>query len=119
MITGISDRGVFTSLRERGAHVRTGDLRVRYLANVGSNSTPAVPQVAYSISRKVGNAVTRNRIRRRLRSLFTEYLGEHPEVLSAALVIVLPGARDRTYAELEEQVLKLFRKIENSTESAQ
>ena len=73
-------------------------------------------QVAYSISRKVGSAVVRNRIRRRLRALFTEHLGVDESLpLSAALVIVLPGARERTYAELQGQVLELMKKVEKST----
>ncbi len=77
-----------------------------------------MPQVAYSISRKVGNAVVRNRIRRRLRSLFGDYVAKHPEAFSAAVVTVLPGAARLTYAELSEQVLMLMKKIEKSTESA-
>ena len=90
---------------------------MRFLCE-GHGESSAVPQVAYAISRKVGNAVTRNRIRRRLRSLFAEVLAEQPEVLSAAVVVALPGAANCTYAELKEQVLKLIEKIEKSTESA-
>ena len=76
-------------------------------------------QVAYSISRKVGSAVVRNRIRRRLRSLLTEHLGvDGSPPLSAALVIVLPGARERTYAELQEQVLELMKKAEKSAKTS-
>lgn len=74
--------------------------------------------MAYSISRKVGNAVVRNRIRRRLRSLFDEVLAEQPETFSAAVVIVSPGAADLAYAELSEQVVVLMKKIEKSGESA-
>lgn len=85
---------------------------------VAEGDSSSVPQVAYSISRKVGNAVVRNRIRRRLRSLFAEVLAEQPEVLSAAVVVALPGAANCTYAELKEQVLKLMMKIEKSTDLA-
>lgn len=117
MITGISDRSVFDAIRTRGCHVRTGDLRIRYLPKVDGDRA-SVPQLAYSISRKVGNAVVRNRIRRRLRSLFGEVLAEQSEAFGAAVVIVLPGAADLTYAELSEQVVKLMLKIEKSTDSA-
>ena len=117
MITGISDRAVFATIRAEGQHVRTGDLRLRYLLVAEGDSDPPVPQLAYAISRKVGNAVVRNRIRRRLRAVFLHNVGEYPGVLSAGVVIVLPGARERNYAELQEQVSMLMKKIEKSTET--
>ncbi len=45
---------------------QSGPLRISFV--IGADEDLAV-NVAYAISRKVGNAVTRNRIRRRLRSL--------------------------------------------------
>lgn len=116
MISGISDRAVFARLRSEGLHVRSADLRLRFLLTEVNPGRPHQTQVAYSISRKVGSAVVRNRIRRRLRSLFTEHLGVDESLpLSAALVIVLPGAHNRTYAELQDQVLELMKKVEKST----
>jgi len=35
---------------------------------------PGTPQVAYAVGRRAGNAVTRNRIRRRLRSVIADQL---------------------------------------------
>ena len=91
---------------------------MRFLPLAEEQQESSSPQVAFSISRKVGNVVTRNRIRRRLRSLFANALAEQPEVLSAAVVVALPGTANCTYAELEEQVSKLMQKVEKSTESA-
>lgn len=117
MITGISDRAVFAKIRSEGHHVRTSDLRIRFLPQAESNPNSPAPQLAYAISRKVGNAVTRNRIRRRLRVLFANAVREHPEAVSAATVVVLPGAAHRSFAELEEQVVMLMKKIEKSMDS--
>jgi len=76
------------------------------------------PRIAYSISRKVGNAVVRNRIRRRLRAIFSEVLGiENAPRLAAAMVIVLPGAHELQFSELRNQVLELMKKMEKSVES--
>ncbi len=115
MIAGISDRSVFAEIRTAGHHVRSADLRLRYLP--GELGTE--PQVAYAISRKVGNAVTRNRIRRRLRASLGEHFGRFEVApLRAAVLIVLPGASDRSYAELNDQVRELMKKVEKSSLAA-
>ena len=61
LIRGIADRGTFVALR-RGRRVVEG-------ARSGSASSRAgtVHRAAYVLNRRVGNAVTRNRLRRRLR----------------------------------------------------
>lgn len=48
---------------------QSGPLRISFVADP---SAAATVNVAYAISRKVGNAVTRNQIRRRLRALFDD-----------------------------------------------
>jgi ribonuclease P protein component len=55
-------RRAFADLAQRGRTVRSGPLRVRYLAASDG------PFVGYAIGKKVGPAVVRNRIRRRLRA---------------------------------------------------
>jgi ribonuclease P protein component len=53
----------------RGRRRAAGHLEVRTVV-LGSIEEP--PRVAYAVGRSVGNAVTRNRVRRRLRSATTE-----------------------------------------------
>ena len=57
------------------------------------------PQVGYAVGRPVGNAVTRNRVRRRLRAALSE---ERAAVRSdsAYLVGATPAAASATFAEL-------------------
>ncbi len=75
-------------------------------------------RIAYSISRKVGNAVVRNRLRRRLKSIFSEYFDSATSLpVTSAVVIVLPGAARVTFVDLHGQVLELMKKIEKSTGS--
>jgi ribonuclease P protein component len=81
----------------RGRRRRSGNLEVR-TAVVGTGQEP--PRVAFSIGRDVGNAVTRNRVRRRLRSALRS--GMHQlEPGAAYLVRARPGAERSTYPELE------------------
>ena len=61
------------------------------------------PQIAYSVSRAVGNAVVRNRIRRRLRAI----IAARATTLSEGhgyLVGVTPGASDQTFGELSHSI---------------
>jgi ribonuclease P protein component len=58
----------FAELRRHGRRVRSGPITVTWLP--GPADEP--PKVAFAIGRPIGNAVIRNRLRRRLRSLFAE-----------------------------------------------
>jgi ribonuclease P protein component len=58
----VRGRDSFSALSRHGRRVREGPLTVVHLA------APTEPRVAFSINRKVGSAVVRNRLRRRLRA---------------------------------------------------
>ena len=65
-------------------------------------------QVGFSVSKKVGNAVTRNLVKRRLRECFRPYLGD---VKTALYVIVArPSAAEATFQSLKRDVRYLLRK---------
>ena len=66
----VTDRQTFQALRERGRRARRGPLVVTWLAPEAGDVRP--PRVAFAISRTVGGAVRRNRIRRRLRAALRE-----------------------------------------------
>lgn len=65
----VRDRPSFALLRRAGRRTRTGPLSVTWVA-LEEGATP-VPRVAFTVSRRAGNAVARNRIRRRLRAAIT------------------------------------------------
>jgi ribonuclease P protein component len=61
--------------------------------------SPTPPRVGFVVSRAVGGAVIRNRVKRRLRHLVRERIAALPD--GAMLVVrALPAAADRTYLEL-------------------
>ena len=62
------------------------------------------PCVAFAIGRAVGSAVARNRVRRRLRAALELLAG--PPLLANGLLLVgaRPGAPERTFAELREEL---------------
>ena len=64
----VRDAATFRELRRRGRRLRSGGLSVTWLPDPGGHP----PRVAYAIGRPVGNAATRNRLRRRLRAIVVE-----------------------------------------------
>lgn len=75
---------------------QSGSLRISFVAESTESSSVAV---AYAISRKVGNAVVRNRIRRRLRAL-VDQLDPQPKP-GKYLIRCGNETRDLSYDELQ------------------
>lgn len=65
----------------------------------GAEETPAPARAGFVVSKAVGNAVVRNRVRRRLRHLVRERLGELPAG-STLVVRALPPAAGASYQRL-------------------
>lgn len=72
MISSIGRRRTFDQLRHDGRRVRHGAVRMTHLPVSELVPTPPGPQLAFAIGRSFGNAVERNRGRRRLRAAFIE-----------------------------------------------
>lgn len=86
----VRGRETFASLSRDGRRVREGPLTVVHLA--GRDEA----RVAFAVNRRVGPAVARNRLRRRLRALWRE-LEPAP---GDYLVITAPPAAGLSFAEL-------------------
>src|ERR687885_2825474 len=68
------------------------------------------PRLGLSVSRKVGNAVTRNAVRRRLREVFHSCIPEISESLDL-VVSARPAAGTATFEELREEFGKSLGRI--------
>ena len=66
-------------------------------------------KVGFSISKKVGNAVTRNKIRRRLKAIVTN-LKDQIESFYTFIFVAKPSAANCQFSDLEVQVKTLLSK---------
>ena len=115
LIWGIRDRRTFLELRRSGRRARSGVLAITFAPDPPDRGDP--PRVAFAIPRRVGPAVVRNRIRRRIRSALRTLMDTSPTSvpLGAYLISVRPGAHTSTYEELSIDVQQALSKLERSS----
>jgi ribonuclease P protein component len=108
LIDRVRERDAFVRLRRDGVRVRADPLWCSFVLD--PDLVP--PQVAFAIGRAVGSAVSRNRLRRRLRAVLAN--SDVPPGL------FLVGARvpacEHTFADLERSVAELLRKVRKHQE---
>lgn len=68
------------------------------------------PRLGLSVSKKVGSAVTRNGVRRRLKEIFHSSRGGLPGDLDL-VVSARPAAAEASYKELDEEFSRSLSKI--------
>ena len=105
-VARLTDRRDFVRVQSEGRRVRSGHIAVLVLPT--PDAPPgSPPRVGFTVSRKVGNAVVRNRVRRRLRELARS----HSQCLSPSfdyVVIAYPAAADAEFARLRDELGDLF-----------
>ena len=94
-VTAVRSRETFADLRRSSSRGRSGPLSVSFVARPEWDRS----QVAYAVSRKVGNAVQRNRLRRRLRAIVAERAADLP--VGAYLVRSSDGGPALDFDELK------------------
>ena len=103
--TRLSDSPDFERVYRQGAAYRGKLVSVYAFPN-----DLGTPRLGLSVSRKVGNAVTRNTVRRRLREAFHSTLPEIPGDLDL-VVSARPAAAEATFRELSDEFDRALRKL--------
>lgn len=108
MIARVRGRRTFAALRTHGIRVRRGPLSLIHL-----DDAEGPTRLAFAIGRKVGPAVVRNRLRRRLRAIIADLDRTRSPLLpsGALLVSAGPEAVRRTHDELSNDVIRLLEEL--------
>ena len=72
-------------------------------------SESEIPQIAISVSKRVGNAVTRNHEKRIIREIIKNYITRLNKI--NMLFVVKPNSLDLTYINKKEQIDYLLKKM--------
>ena len=76
---------------------------------VGSDDGTKVPLVGFVVSKAVGNAVVRNKVKRRMRAIVADHLDEVPPD-ARVVVRSLPDAATADFAQLEADYVSCLRR---------
>lgn len=109
---------LFSRTVRRGRRAGTRTLVLHLDARAGVER----PEIGFVVSKAVGNAVTRNRVQRRLRHITRERVSLLPG--SAVLVVrALPSAAEASYdvlsSDLDQALTRLLRRQENRDGTAE
>jgi len=99
--------GDFARAIRSGSRAGSQHLVVHLLAPVLDLSDPASApaQVGFVVSKAVGGAVQRNRVKRRLRDIMRSRVGDLPDG-TLAVVRALPSSSGASYTELSDAVVR-------------
>ena len=100
----LSSNGQFTYVYRRGKRVSTKDLTLLYISHRNK-------QVGFSVSKKVGVAVVRNRTKRRLRECIRPLLAGMKK--GYYVFVARPSAATADFHRLQEQVHTLIRRLDS------
>jgi ribonuclease P protein component len=103
--TSLTASPEFERVYRKGSAYRGKLFSVHVLPN-----TMGKPRLGLSVSKKVGTAVNRNKVRRRLKEVFRCSAGELPSDTDI-VISARPAAAEASFEELNEEFLRSLRKL--------
>ena len=103
--TSLTASPEFERVYRKGSAYRGKLFSVHVLPN-----TMGKPRLGLSVSKKVGTAVNRNKVRRRLKEVFRSSAAELPSDTDI-VISARPAAAEASFEELNEEFLRSLRKL--------
>lgn len=79
-----------------------------------ANAQPPGPRFGFTITKKIGNAVVRNRIRRRLKAALTPLSGQLAAATHDYVVIARQSAFDIPFATLQKDLERALQRVHHA-----
>ena len=107
----LSDSETFRTAVRRGRRAGSASLVVHLWVDQQAESAPAT--IGFTVSKAVGSAVVRNRVKRRLRHLTREHLLELEALPGRAALVVRaqPAAATASYADLGLDLARCLQRV--------
>jgi ribonuclease P protein component len=113
LIARVRQRQTFQRLTREGVRIRRSTLWCTWCPQSDSTQTTG-PAVAFAIGRAVGPAMTRNRLRRRLRAILAELDSAEPLPPITMLLGATPAAVELTFDQLSSELRQLLDAIRSA-----
>jgi ribonuclease P protein component len=107
-LTTIKQRAEFLAITARGQKCATTGMVVQTLKQ---QQNPTTIRLGLTASRKVGNAVARNRARRRLRALAREVMIGHAKAGHDYVLVARTATVTRDYAALRNDLIHALQRL--------
>ena len=105
IIKTIKKRSTFTLMREKGLFVKGQSINLQFLQDKELDKTILV---GYTATKKIGNAVKRNRAKRIMRELSKKVIGKYGKKNSYYVLIAKNSILDKPFSLLEVELKKLI-----------
>ena len=114
MIKSLVKRSDLIVLQRDGQRVKRGPIQVQFLSSINGEDINSV-FVGYAISRNIGSAVFRNKIRRQLRESMSQIYKEDADFPKGKYLIrVFPGIKKKNFLEINTAVNEVINELKKN-----